>query len=77
MLRAAVKAQTEVGKQAQAIMNEGKLVSDEIVIKLIGDRIEEPDAAERLHPRRLSAHRGPGQGADAPARQTRTWTSTP
>ena len=44
MLRAAVKAQTEVGKQAQAIMSEGKLVSDEIVIKLIGDRVEEPDA---------------------------------
>lgn len=44
MLRAAVKAQTPVGKQAQAIMSEGKLVSDEIVIKLIGDRIEEPDA---------------------------------
>lgn len=44
MLRAAVKAQTPVGKEAQAIMNEGKLVSDEIVIKLVGDRIEEPDA---------------------------------
>ena len=44
MLRAAVKAQTEIGKQAQVIMSEGKLVSDEIVIGLIGDRIEEPDA---------------------------------
>ena len=45
MLRAAVKAQTAIGKQAQVIMSEGKLVSDEIVIGLIGDRIEEPDAA--------------------------------
>jgi adenylate kinase len=44
MLRAAVKAQSPVGMQAQAIMSEGKLVSDEIVIKLIGDRIEAPDA---------------------------------
>lgn len=44
MLRAAVKAQTPVGKMAQAIMNEGKLVSDEIVIQLIADRIEEADA---------------------------------
>jgi adenylate kinase len=44
MLRAAVKAQTPVGKEAQAIMNEGKLVSDEIVIKLVGDRIEAADA---------------------------------
>ena len=45
MLRAAVKAQSPIGKQAQAVMNEGKLVSDEIVIGLIGDRIQEPDAA--------------------------------
>ena len=44
MLRAAVKAQTEVGKQAEAVMNAGKLVSDEIVIALIGDRVEQPDA---------------------------------
>ena len=44
MLRAAVKAQTPIGKQAQVIMSEGKLVSDEIVIGLIGDRIQEPDA---------------------------------
>ncbi len=45
MLRAAVKAQTSIGKQAQAIMNDGKLVPDAIVISLIGDRIAEPDAA--------------------------------
>ena len=45
MLRAAVKAQSPVGKQAQSIMNDGKLVPDEIVINLIGDRIAEPDAA--------------------------------
>ena len=44
MLRAAVKAQSEVGKQAEAIMNAGKLVPDEIVIALIGDRVEQPDA---------------------------------
>jgi adenylate kinase len=44
MLRAAVKAQTPVGREAQAIMNEGRLVSDDIVIRLVGDRIAEPDA---------------------------------
>ena len=44
MLRAAVKAQSEVGKKAEAIMNAGKLVSDEIVIALIGDRVEQADA---------------------------------
>lgn len=43
MLRAAVKAGTEVGKQAEAIMKAGGLVSDEIVIRIIADRIQEPD----------------------------------
>ena len=46
MLRAAVKAQSPVGQHAQAVMNEGKLVPDDIVIDLIGDRIKEPDAAK-------------------------------
>ena len=45
MLRAAVAARTPLGQEAQAIMSEGRLVSDEIVIGLIGDRIEQPDAA--------------------------------
>ena len=45
MLRAAVKAQSEIGRQAQVIMSEGRLVSDEIVVKLIADRIEKADAA--------------------------------
>jgi adenylate kinase len=43
MLRAAVKAGTEVGKKAEAIMKSGGLVPDEIVIGIIADRIEEPD----------------------------------
>lgn len=43
MLRAAVKAGTEVGKKADAIMKSGGLVSDEIVIGIINDRIDEPD----------------------------------
>jgi adenylate kinase len=43
MLRAAVKAGSEVGKKAKAIMEKGELVSDEIVIGIISDRIDEPD----------------------------------
>lgn len=45
MLRAAVKAETEVGKRAKAIMDAGGLVSDEIVNQIVSDRIVEPDAA--------------------------------
>ncbi len=45
MLRAAVKAGTEVGKRAKAIMDAGGLVSDEIVNQIVSDRVGEPDAA--------------------------------
>ncbi|MCC2095853.1 MAG: adenylate kinase [Hyphomicrobiales bacterium] len=44
MLRAAVKAGTPVGLKAKAVMDSGGLVSDEIVVGIIADRIEEPDA---------------------------------
>jgi len=44
MLRAAVKAQTPIGLQAKAVMDSGALVSDEIVVGIIADRIDEPDA---------------------------------
>ena len=43
MLRAAVSAQTEVGKQAEAVMKAGGLVSDDIVVGIIRDRIQEDD----------------------------------
>mmetsp|Transcript_10111 Transcript_10111/g.22746 ORF Transcript_10111/g.22746 Transcript_10111/m.22746 type:complete len:319 (-) Transcript_10111:148-1104(-) len=46
MLRAAVAAGTEVGKRAEAVMKSGGLVSDDIVIGIIKDRIEEPDCAD-------------------------------
>ena len=45
MLRAAVKAGTPVGLQAKAVMDAGGLVSDEIVVGIIAERIEEPDCA--------------------------------
>lgn len=44
MLRAAVAAQSDVGKRAQAIMDRGDLVSDKVVIEIISDRLEQPDA---------------------------------
>jgi len=45
MLRAAVKAGTPVGLKAKQIMAEGSLVSDDIVIGIIADRISELDCA--------------------------------
>ncbi|NOQ63698.1 MAG: adenylate kinase [Methyloprofundus sp.] len=43
MLRAAVRAGTELGKAAKKIMDEGGLVSDDIILGLIKDRITETD----------------------------------
>jgi adenylate kinase len=45
MLRAAVAAQTPVGIKAQGIMASGGLVPDDIVIGIISDRLDQPDAA--------------------------------
>ena len=46
MLRAAVKAGTPLGLEAKKIMDAGGLVSDHIIIGLVKDRINEPDAAK-------------------------------
>ncbi len=46
MLRAAVAAQTPVGIKAQHIMASGGLVPDDIVVGIISDRLDQPDAAK-------------------------------
>ena len=43
MLRAAIKAGTDMGKMAKEFMDTGKLVTDEIIIGLVKDRIAEDD----------------------------------
>jgi adenylate kinase len=43
MLRAATKAGTAIGLQVQKIMDEGQLVSDDIMIELVKDRLSQPD----------------------------------
>ncbi|MBU9856991.1 adenylate kinase [Rahnella bonaserana] len=43
MLRAAVKAGSELGKKAKEIMDAGKLVTDELVIALVKERIQQED----------------------------------
>src|SRR4029079_6070222 len=50
MLRAAVKAGTPLGQQVQDIMARGALVPDDIVVEIVGQRIEQPDARKGLIP---------------------------
>ena len=45
MLRAAVKAGTPLGLQAKAVMESGALVSDDLIINLVKERIAQPDCA--------------------------------
>lgn len=45
MLRAAVKAETTLGLAAKEVMDAGRLVSDEIIIGLVKERLEQPDCA--------------------------------
>ncbi len=45
MLRAAVAAGSEIGLKAKAVMEAGELVSDDIMIGIVADRISEPDCA--------------------------------
>jgi len=46
MLRAAVASGSEVGRRAKAVMDAGQLVSDEIVIAIIDERLDQPDVAK-------------------------------
>ena len=46
MLRGAVKAGTEIGKKAKAIMDRGDLVPDEAVVGIISERLDQPDCAK-------------------------------
>lgn len=46
MLRAAVAAGTELGRQVESIMASGGLVGDDVMVALVRDRLTQPDAAE-------------------------------
>ncbi|MFN2348099.1 MAG: adenylate kinase [Thioalkalivibrio sp.] len=46
MLRAAVKAGTPLGVEAKKVMDAGGLVSDEIILGLVKERLEQPDCAK-------------------------------
>ena len=46
MLRAAIKAETDLGKQAKTLMDEGKLVPDDLIIALVQERVSQPDCVK-------------------------------
>ena len=46
MLREAVKAGTEMGKKAKAVMDAGKLVSDDIVAGIVAEAIKAPECSK-------------------------------
>jgi adenylate kinase len=46
MLREAVHAGTPLGRVAKSVMDAGQLVGDDVVIRIVGDRLEQRDAAE-------------------------------
>jgi adenylate kinase len=43
MLRAAIAAGTETGRKAKAIMDRGDLVSDDVIVGIVSDRLSQPD----------------------------------
>ncbi len=76
MLRAAVAAGTPVGQRAKDIMARGELVPDEVVIAIIEDRIEQPDAKNGFILDGFPRTVGPGRGAGKAAGQERARSST-
>ena len=46
ILREAVHANTDIGLRAKAIMDRGDLVPDDVVIGIIGERLDRPDCAQ-------------------------------
>ena len=63
ILREAVQAGTEIGRRAKAIMDRGELVSDEVMVGIVEERLARADAANGFILDGFPAHGGPGHRA--------------
>ncbi len=63
MMRDAVSRGTDLGKIVGPIMERGELVSDDLVMKMVEERLAQPDCAARMPLRRVSADPAAGRGA--------------
>ena len=71
ILRSAVRAGTELGRQVADTLTKGSLVSDELMDDLVRARLAEPDTSARLRARWVPSHGGAGTVARRPARPGR------
>ncbi len=71
ILRAAVREDTEIGREAKEYMDRGDLVPDDVIVGVIAERIVPQGGRGRFHPRRLPAHR-----AARPRRSARSWSGS-
>jgi len=71
MLRAAVKAGTEMGLAAKKVMDAGGLVGDDIIIGLVKERIAQPDCANGFFIRWFPTNDSPSRCHEASGRETR------
>ena len=69
MLRAAVKAGTPIGLRAKELMARGELVPDDLVVAIVSDRIDEPDARNGFILDGFPAHGAAGACARPHARE--------
>ena len=69
MLRAAIVAGTPLGLAAKKVMDTGALVSDDIIIGLVKERLKRTRYGKRVSVRRFSAHHPAGGGDEGCQRQ--------
>ena len=61
-----------LGVKARTFMDRGEYVPDDVVVEMVMDRMQEPDAREGVHPRRVPANGAAGRGVGVGARRGRT-----